>query len=951
MRTKHLLLLFTALWLNHVHGRNVEHTREAWMDSVIAEGVQKIAEAESWQKSSRAQPQQDWITGETYGSHLIVIDAAQWTPVISANQFYYEKATLGYITPGERYIVDSVNAANWYYANRSDYVAYYNIIILNLPFPLEKDLSSTGNTTSQSMFAQLQALGYIDNQKYYDATWKLKDIIDGVVSQAMSFSSQRIICYGIAGMTGQYANEPRARAAFACEYIGHTGVDTTLPWVRQVLNIPKLMHSPYSGGNPPTLREKNNQVSMAVRNFILCNQYGVCIEDAGVFSNAYARWLYSELSNAYNIDKQLLFSTCLEINQLSLEMAWSVITANYENAYTCYNTQIPSGLVYRNTTLDTIRGLVVSIRRGADQFRTNTDITRDSALYFGRLLYRIPAYITGIDTRQKVRLLKIISSQVCSDITSVTSPSDYANHCERVCKALYTYVPEPEIRLFMDELKSSGAIWDLTYKLDNQFLGFFGNDNYTDFIFTISAYWKKAYPALASGTSGYVAIKWTSDYFNSNTAVQSRPAQNQMLFAQQKRVGWQYFGANVTDSVFAADIYSPVIIHVNEGSFIPDLPGVKDLTVPAIFMDWLSHKKMLDDAATTARVTLAVAALATGVGEFITAATVTMRVISAVEIAVSASDLVLLSDQVRLGVIGLFPTPQEGEQFLASYERITMMINLSVAAKGLVQTLDYDIAQYISRFDDQQPALRTLLGENSAEYRGMEKLREEIGMAKSANSLLDGLAPHLKAIHDRLELAGVRFEFEGNSIIYYGSQNNIPFELGKIENGDFIVTPAKGAIPNYTCYLNSSYTAHHLAKFQLEGGGFIIRKRDIIATEHNNLAPRKFCGLKSEMDLIIAKYHLSGSDLNVLTENLDLGNNYFLPDDEVYYIIVTPNRGFIFDIPNGNEIGAYQGFWVPGGYTKHGAAEAVIQNTSSFPHNKSWETFVNIFGSDNVIKL
>ena len=48
-------------------------------------------------------------------------------------------------------------------------------------------------------------------------------------------------------------------------------------------------------------------------------------------------------------------------------------------------------------------------------------------------------------------------------------------------------------------------------------------------------------------------------------------------------------------------------------------------------------------------------------------------------------------------------------------------------------------------------------------------------------------------------------------------------------------------------------------------------------------------------------------------------------------------------ISNGNEVGAYDELWIPGGYTIHGTKEAVISNSENLIHNKDWDTFINFF--------
>lgn len=116
------------------------------------------------------------------------------------------------------------------------------------------------------------------------------------------------------------------------------------------------------------------------------------------------------------------------------------------------------------------------------------------------------------------------------------------------------------------------------------------------------------------------------------------------------------------------------------------------------------------------------------------------------------------------------------------------------------------------------------------------------------------------------------------------------------------------------------------------------------------MAPRKFIGLRSDMEGVIRKYNDSNKNLNVLIEELDLGKDYFKATDEVFFVKVPPEK-FTFDFPNGNEVGAYDELWIPGGYTIHGTKEAVISNSENLIHNKDWDTFIIFFGSNNVLKI
>lgn len=133
---------------------------------------------------------------------------------------------------------------------------------------------------------------------------------------------------------------------------------------------------------------------------------------------------------------------------------------------------------------------------------------------------------------------------------------------------------------------------------------------------------------------------------------------------------------------------------------------------------------------------------------------------------------------------------------------------------------------------------------------------------------------------------------------------------------------------------NPVHKAQQLGKFNTEGGAFVIRKRDIVRSDYTTFAPRKFVGLKSEMDNVMTQYYRAGSDTRVLVKELDLGDGYFKADDEVFLVNVKPNGNFTFDLPNGNENGAYENFWVPGGFTGHGTAEAILTNSGNFVHDK-----------------
>ena len=152
--------------------------------------------------------------------------------------------------------------------------------------------------------------------------------------------------------------------------------------------------------------------------------------------------------------------------------------------------------------------------------------------------------------------------------------------------------------------------------------------------------------------------------------------------------------------------------------------------------------------------------------------------------------------------------------------------------------------------------------------------------------------------------------------------------------------------------MNEDYIADHISRLNQEGGLFIMRRSDINNLAYQNLVDRKFIGLKSEMEAVLQRYRASNGNKQVLIDELDLGENYFNRiNDEFYIVEVKTNSHFEFDIPNGNESGAYSDLWVPGGYTKHGTFEVVISNSKNFKHNNDFNTYKSIFGNENVIPL
>jgi hypothetical protein len=221
----------------------------------------------------------------------------------------------------------------------------------------------------------------------------------------------------------------------------------------------------------------------------------------------------------------------------------------------------------------------------------------------------------------------------------------------------------------------------------------------------------------------------------------------------------------------------------------------------------------------------------------------------------------------------------------------------------------------------------------------LSKMKELVG--KGVSGLISTLSPLLKNIHNRFLSADVAYFIQGNTIKYVTIHGN---EFAKIENGIFTVTHSKGSIPAPSNYLAAGYRMTHNDAFINEGAGFIVVKSWIEDGSYSAMPPRKYVGLRSHMDAVIAKYKAGGNDWTILRDELNLGATTNLAPEEIYYIKIDGNDPrFTFDMPDGNESGAIVGEWVPGGFTKSGTAEAALVGSENIIHNKDINQLLSYF--------
>ncbi|WP_281648771.1 hypothetical protein [Parendozoicomonas sp. Alg238-R29] len=174
------------------------------------------------------------------------------------------------------------------------------------------------------------------------------------------------------------------------------------------------------------------------------------------------------------------------------------------------------------------------------------------------------------------------------------------------------------------------------------------------------------------------------------------------------------------------------------------------------------------------------------------------------------------------------------------------------------------------------------------------------------------------------------------------------------EEYDRIINLERGNRPtDVTEYLDKEYVDAHLQKFENEGGAFIVVEDWIISDNPDRQSFQeagKFVGLSSEMDVVIAKYKAAGNDWRVLRDELNLGETTNLENVRIAYVKIPPrDPEFSYEMPTGNEYGAYEHEWVPGGFTKSGTREATLTGGDKIVHNGNVDNIINMFSNSSEL--
>jgi len=163
------------------------------------------------------------------------------------------------------------------------------------------------------------------------------------------------------------------------------------------------------------------------------------------------------------------------------------------------------------------------------------------------------------------------------------------------------------------------------------------------------------------------------------------------------------------------------------------------------------------------------------------------------------------------------------------------------------------------------------------------------------------------------------------------------------EKFDEVINLERGNRPSPKEYLPEEYIQTHEQEFARQGGSFIVVEDWITRSRYPEFPPRKFVGLPSEMEAIVSKYKANGRDWRTLNDDLNLGSTA-LSGTNLYLVRIKLNDSrFSFEMPTGNEAGAYPQEWVPGGRTKSGTKEVALVGSENIEHSQSMERLLEQF--------
>lgn len=315
--------------------------------------------------------------------------------------------------------------------------------------------------------------------------------------------------------------------------------------------------------------------------------------------------------------------------------------------------------------------------------------------------------------------------------------------------------------------------------------------------------------------------------------------------------------------------------------------------------------------------------------------------------------------------------------FLATGSGIVSLASLTINAPGIKQEILDKYGAEGQEFINAWEIIETATIALNLAYGGFYGAKSLVHFINNSNSIRNSanifltrykqlsanLRRILKPLNDSVNKNILRTLDEFDD---YALRLNPLLQEGKSIEWIYEFKQINGTFPPINQYIKPDKLIEYSNALQVEEVAFIISKREIVeVVQYQTLPPSKFAGFTGDMEKVVANYNTSGKNVKQLINDLKLNPDKLLIEDEIFLVKVKLNDVTVninYDMPTGNELGVVAEYFKPGGIlptiddlvntgSKVYPREAVITNANLVVHNNNWNTFVDFFGSNNVIKI
>ncbi len=223
-----------------------------------------------------------------------------------------------------------------------------------------------------------------------------------------------------------------------------------------------------------------------------------------------------------------------------------------------------------------------------------------------------------------------------------------------------------------------------------------------------------------------------------------------------------------------------------------------------------------------------------------------------------------------------------------------------------------------------------MMAKNPALVKKLEPMLREIRdlVNKLPQSAIDALPADAKKAIESMKTK-LDEALGAGSRVFSDGVKKIAERLGiPAEQVQKIIDLGRGNRPNPSSYMTKSQIAEHLAKF--DDGAVRFTSRASLAKRGTLGPPGGFVMPASEFSELMKA---AKGDLRIVEKKLSLDSGYLSSSDTMIAFIEKKDiKGL--KIPSGNEGGAHEVLWRPGGYTLGGVSEAVMDFLTSTPYKE-----------------